>query len=133
MLNKKLFNNIINIITIIVIIYLIYSLINDYIQYKKFDKNNITKPGDIDIIGENYKNCKLYNIYNNLSNEDKEYLYHVINESRIKYKDEKPSYEKKMKSLKNNILYNMLITLLLKHKLASAFDTAKHNVLLSIF
>jgi hypothetical protein len=81
---SNILNILINIITIFLIIYLVYSLINDYIEYKKFDENNITKPGDIDIIGEKYKDCELYNIYNNLSNEDKEYLYHIINESRIK-------------------------------------------------
>ena len=125
-------NLFINICTILIIIYFLYSLIYEYLNYKDFDKDNITKTSDLDIIGEKYKNCNMYKTYNSMTKEDKEYLYHIINYSRIKYKEDKPSYQKKIKSIKGQLFGNMLITILLKNNFNAGFNTLKHNSLLAM-
>lgn len=125
-------NLFINIFTISIIIYFLYNLIYEYINYKEFDKENITKSSDLDIIEDKYKNCNLYKTYHNMSKEDKEYLYHIINYSRIKYKEDRPSYQKKIKSMKGQLFGNMLITILLKNNLNAGFNALKHNSLLAM-
>jgi hypothetical protein len=129
-----MFNNIniiLNILTVIIILYYIYILIIQYYDYKDFDKNNITKSTDLETISENYKDCELYNLYNNLSNKDKEFLYHIINTKRIEYKENKPKLNKNINNFKNQLFLNMCLTLLIKQKFNSAFDTLKHNTLLN--
>jgi hypothetical protein len=129
-----MFNNIniiLNILTVIIILYYIYILIIQYYDYKDFDKNNITKSTDLETISENYKDCELYNLYNNLSNKDKELLYHIINTKRIEYKENKPKLNKNINNFKNQLFLNMCLTLLIKQKFNSAFDTLKHNTLLN--
>jgi len=125
-------NLFINIFTIGIIIYFIYTLIYEYINYKDFDKDNITKSSDLDLISEKYKNCNMYQVYNSMSEEDKEYLYHIINYSRIKYKEDRPSYQKKLKSIKGSLFGNMVISILLKNNLNAGFNSLKHNTLLNI-
>lgn len=125
-------NLFINIFTIGIIIYFIYTTIYEYINYKEFDKENITKSTDLDIIGEKYKNCDMYKLYNTMSEEDKEYLYHIINYSRIKYKETKPGFQKKLKSIKGSLFGNMLISIILKNNINSGFNALKHNTLLTM-
>lgn len=121
----------INFATMAIIIYSLYKLYNEYNEYQKFDSNNITKVGDLDIINKDYTDCELYKYYNSLSTKDKEYFEHLINYTRIKYKDEKPVFKKKFNSFKNNVIINVLITLLIKQKLNAAVDTFKHNIILT--
>lgn len=125
-------NLFINIFTIGIIIYFIYSTIYEYINYKEFDKENITKSTDLDTISKKYKNCDMYKLYNTMSEEDKEYLYHIINYSRIKYKEKKTSYQKKIKSMKGSLFGNMLISVILKNNINSGFNALKHNTLLAM-
>ncbi len=125
-------NLFINIFTIGIIIYFIYTTIYEYINYKEFDKENITKSTDLDTIGEKYKNCDMYKLYNTMSEEDKEYLYHIINHSRIKYKENKPGFQKKLKSIKGSLFGNMLISIILKNNINSGFNALKHNTLLTM-
>ncbi len=129
--------NIINqIINIFVILFLIYSFYNLYIEhknYKQFDKDNITKSTDIDTIGEQYNDCQLYKLYNSLTDRDKEYLFHIINASRIKYKEDKPKFDKQKKTLRNQIFTNMGVSFLVKNKASAVFDTLKYNTLLTAF
>jgi hypothetical protein len=125
-------NLFINIFTIGIIIYFIYTTIYEYINYKEFDKENVTKSTDLDIIGKKYKNCDMYKLYNTMSEEDKEYLYHIINYSRIKYKETKPEFQKKLKSIKGSLFGNMLISIILKNNINSGFNALKHNTLLTM-
>lgn len=125
-------NLFINIFTICIIIYFIYTLIYEYVNYKQFDEQNITKSTDLDIISKKYQNCNMYKLYNSMSEEDKEYLYHLINYSRIKYKEDKPSYQKKIKSMKGQLFGNMIISIILKNNINAGFSALKHNSLLSL-
>lgn len=125
-------NLFINIFTVCIIIYFIYTLIFEYDNYKQFDEINITKSSDLDMIGKKYQNCNMYKIYNNMSEEDKEYLYHIINYSRIKYKEDKPSYQKKFKSIKGQLFGNMLISIILKNNINAGLSSLKHNSLLAM-
>ena len=70
-------------------------------------------------------------MYNNLSEKDKEFLYHIINGNLIKYKEEKPKLKKNINNVKNQLFINMLITFLIKQKVGAAFDSLKHNTLLT--
>lgn len=124
-------NYFINFITIVIIIYSIYRLYNENKAYNEFDSNHITKPEDLEIISEKYTDCNLYKYYNSLTEIDKEYLEHLINYAQIKYKNNKPIYNKKLNSYKTNIFFNVLITLLIKQNLSSGIDTFKHNLLLT--
>ncbi len=131
---ENILNKINTIINIFVIFYIIFSIYNTYVNYKlykQFDNENITKSSDIDTIGEKYSDCKIYKIYNELSDRDKEYLFHIINTSRIKYKEEIPNYNKQVKNIKNGMITNMCATFLTKFKAAAAVDSLKYNVLLS--
>lgn len=127
-LNNKI-NIFINIFVGFYILYFLYNLINSYYNYKNFDNNNITKSTDIDIIGEKYSSCELYKIYNSLTKEDKEYLFHLINTHRLKYKEELPNYNKNYKSIKGSF-GNMIATYLTKFKGSAAFDSLKYNCIL---
>lgn len=129
---KNLLNTFINIIALLILLYLLYDLYIDYKQNKDFQDNNITSYNDLEYLNDKYQNCELYNLHNKLSDLDKEYLYHLINAYKLKYKEDKPKLTKKTNILKSQIFYNMLITLLLKGKLSSAADTFKHNALLTI-
>lgn len=124
-------NIIINIVVGFIIIYSLIRLYKEYYSYQEFDMNNITKPDDINIINEKYSDSKLQQWYLNLSDTDKEYFEHLINYARIKYKDNKPSFQKKIKTFRSNVFINVLITLILKQKVTAAVDTLKHNILLT--
>lgn len=121
----------INIVVVCIILYSAYRLYKEYHSYQEFDMNNITKPDDINIINEHYSDSKLQQWYSKLSDKDKEYFEHLINYARIKYKDNKPSFQKKIKSFRSNVLINVLITLILKQKVTAAVDALKHNIILT--
>lgn len=126
-------NILVNILTIIVILYCIYKIITEYQNEKQFSQKNITSYSDLEQINNKYQNTKLYNIFHNLSDDDKEYLYHIINAERLKYKEKKPKITKKINLLKSQLIYNMIITLLIKQKFSAVIDSFKHNTLLTFF
>lgn len=122
-------NIFLNILTVCIIIYFIYQIIIEYQQEKEFTNNNITTYSDLDIINEQYKDSQLCQLFKTLSEKDQEYLYHIMNAQRIKYKEEKPKATKKVNNIKSQLFYNMIITLLIKQKMGAVFDSLKHNTL----
>jgi hypothetical protein len=108
-------------------------IINQYYHYKEFDQNNVTKITDFDQISKNYTDCELYNLYNNLSEKEKEFIYHIINTNRLQYKESKPKLTKNINTFKNQLFLNMFLTLLIKQKFTAAIDTFKFNTLLNFF
>ena len=128
---SRVLNYIVNITIVVLIIYSIYNLYNEYSYYKEFDSNNITKSDDFEIITSQYSDCLLPQFYSNLSKRDKEYFEYLINYTTVKYKEDKPSFKKKINKFKTNIIINVLITLFLTQKLSSTANTFKHSVLLT--
>lgn len=127
----ELFNYFLNALTVFVIIYFIYQYYYEYQAEKEFNANNVTSYDDIEEFNKQYEDTKVCKMFSNLTDRDKEYLYHVINAQRVKYKSDNPKVTKKIKSFKSQLFYNMLITLLIKQKMGAAFDSIRHNALLN--
>lgn len=126
---SKYLNILLNIFTVLIIIYFIYKIIIEYQKEKEFNDNNITSYSDLDLINEQYKDTKLCQFFTSLTEREQEYLYHIMNAQRIKYKENHPQIAKKMNSIKSQLFYNMIITLLIKQKLGAVVDSLKHNTL----
>jgi hypothetical protein len=127
----ELFNYFLNALTVFVIIYFIYQYYYEYQAEKEFNTNNVTSYDDIEEFNKQYEDTKVCKMFSNLTDRDKEYLYHVINAQRVKYKSDNPKITKKINSFKSQLFYNMLITLLIKQKMGAAFDSIRHNALLN--
>jgi len=125
---------ILDLITALLIIFFIYTIIKEYYYTKKYENSAVTKYTDLEEkeIDAKYKDTKLYKIYHELTDTDKEYLCHILNAYRMKYKEDKPNYYKLIKTLKIQILYNAIITLFIKRNLTNAFDTLRHSTLLTV-
>jgi hypothetical protein len=121
----------VNIITVCIIIYYIYHFIKEMQSDNEFNSSNVTSYSDLEEFNKQYQDTELCQLFTSLTDRDKEYLYHVINSYRLKYKDEKPKVSKQIKSVKSQLFYNMIITLLIKQKLGAAVDSMKHNTLLN--
>jgi len=126
-------NIFLNILTVIIIMYFIYKIITEYKKEKEFNNKNITSYSDLDIINEEYKDTQLCKFFTSLSEKEQEYLYHIMNAQRIKYKEDNPKITKKFNSIKSQLIYNMIITLLIKQKLGAVLDSLKHNTLFAFF
>lgn len=124
-------NTFINIITIGIIIYYIYIFIKGMRLDKEFDEHNITSYSNLEYYNEEYKDTQICQLFTSLSERDKEYLYHLINAHRLKYKGEKPKVTKKVNNVKSQLFYNMLITFLVKQKTGAVIDSLKYNTLLN--
>lgn len=124
-------NIIINIITVFIIIYFIYHFFTQLHLEKEFNAGNVTEPNDLDHFNEEYKDTHLCKFFTSLDDREKEYLYHVINSYRLKYKTEKPKITKQINNVRSQLFNNMIITLLIKQKFGAAFDSLKHNTLLN--
>ena len=127
----EILNFLINALTVFVLIYFIYQLYKEHQTENNFNANNITSYDDIERFTKQYEDTKVCKIFSNLTDRDKEYLYHIINAQRIKYKTENPKTTKKINNIKSQLFYNMFITLLIKRKMGAAFDTMRHNALLN--
>lgn len=125
------FNIFINIFTVVIIIYFIYNFFTQLHLEKEFNAKNITEPSDLNSFNEEYKDTNLCKWYNSLDDREKEYLYHVINSHRLKYKHEQPKITKQINNVRSQLLNNMIITLLIKQKFGPAFDSLKYNALLN--
>ena len=121
----------VNIITVCIIIYYIYHFIKEMNGDNEFNSSNVISYSDLDKFNKQYQDTELCKTFTSLTDRDKEYLYHVINANRLKYKDEKPKVSKQINSVKSQLFYNMIITLIIKQKLGAAVDSMKHNTLLN--
>lgn len=121
----------VNIITVCIIIYYIYHFIQEMRSDNEFNSSNVTTYSDLEEFNKQYQDTELCKAFTSLTDRDKEYLYHVINANRLKYKDEKPKISKQINSVKSQLFYNMIITLIIKQKLGAAVDSMKHNTLLN--
>lgn len=124
-------NIFINILTVFIVIYFIYNFFTQLHLEKEFNEKNVTDLSDLDSFNEDYKDTNLCKFYTSLDDREKEYLYHVINFYRLRYKNEKPKITKQINNVKSQLFNNMLITLLIKQKFGAAFDSLKHNALLN--
>jgi hypothetical protein len=123
----------INILTILILIYFIYQFIYNYHKETQFKHNNVTSYKDIDDFINEYSDTRICNNYKNLNEREKEFLYHLANAQRIKYKENNPNISKRFNGLKSQLFINMIITLLLKQKTSAVADSLKHNTLFAFF
>jgi hypothetical protein len=121
----------VNIVTVCIIIYYIYYFIKEMQSDNEFNSSNLTSYSDLDEFNKQYQDTELCKLFTSLTDRDKEYLYHVINANRLKYKNEKPKVTKQINSVKSQLFYNMIITLIIKQKLGAAVDSIKYNTLLN--
>ena len=124
-----MYENIINSLCIIALIYILYQ---SYIEYQKdleFKDNYITDHTELETKLENCQNSKLYNIYKNLSKEDKKFLDIYINYARLKQKNNKPKYSKLYNGIKNQIIFSSILTFLLKRNSTNLLSTLRQNTL----
>lgn len=122
-------NIIINCIIVISAIYLIYMLYLDYLYQTKNRENFILEITDFEDHLDRYEDSKLFKMYNNLSPEDKLFLEDYINYVRTKDRKTKPRFNKKMKSLKDNIIFAALTSNIGSFTAFSAINTLKSNTL----
>lgn len=121
-----------NIINFLFIFALFYIIINSYIEYKKeleFKEKYITDHNELEDKLIECQNSKLYQIYQNLSEEDKKFLDIYINYSRIKQKSDKPKYKKLYNGIKNQLLYSTILTVLLKGNVKGIIPVLRQNTL----
>ncbi len=124
-----MYDTIINILCIISLIYILYQSYIEYQKNKEFKNNFITDYKELHDKLQHCQNSKLYNIYKNLSNEDKQFLDIYINYARIKQKNNKPKYNKLYNGIKNQILFSSLLTLLLKRNSSNIISSLRQNTL----
>lgn len=129
--NYSNLNIFINIITVFIICFFIYKYIKEMQTENDFNNNNITSYIDFEECNRKYQDTELCKYFTSLNSREKEYFYHLINAQYIKYKEEKPKASKKLNNIKTQLVYNLIITLLIKQKLGVAIDSMKHNTLLT--
>lgn len=124
-----MYDNLINVLCIIALIYIIYQ---SYIEYQKdleFKDRFITDHNELETKLEQCQNSKLYNIYKNLSNDDKKFLDIYINYARMKQKNNKPKYNKLYNGIKNQIIFSTILTFFLKRNSTNLLSTLRQNTL----
>ena len=121
----------VNIITVFIIVYYIYKFIKEMQTENDFNQKNITSYSDLDDFNTMYQDTELCKQFTSLNDREKEYFYHIVNAQRIKYKNEQPKISKQLNNIKTQLIYNVIITLLIKQKLGAAVDSMKHNTLLN--
>lgn len=116
-----------NIILICIIIISIYILYTDYkyecensdkfiLDYKDFEKNM-----------DKYSNSNIYNLYSNMSEEDKQFVNDYIIYIRTKYKKEKPVFHNKIKKIRNQVVLASIASVLLAKTSIGIFASLKQN------
>lgn len=124
-----MYDLIINIICIIVLFYIIYQ---SYIEYNKsleFKQLYITDHNELEEKLDTCKNSQLYNIYQNLSEEDKKFLEIYINYARIKQKNSKPRYTKIYNGIKNQIILSTLLAIIMRKTPGNIMTLLRQNTL----
>ncbi len=130
---SEILNYIINVVTVLIIIYFIYQFIVEYNKEKEFQKNNVTSAKDLDYFINEYKDTNLCKRYTELTDREKEFLYHLTNAQKLKYKEDNPKLSKRFNSLKTQLIINTIIVFLLKQKTSAVADSLKHNTLFAFF
>lgn len=91
-----------------IILFILYTLITEYMYYNEKDYLYITDKEDFFKYEENgrYDRSLLYKYYkNNTSDCDKLFIRDLICHEILNYKEVKPSFKKKCKSIVRNILF----------------------------
>jgi|Laugresu1bdmlbdd_1035124.scaffolds.fasta_scaffold05769_2 hypothetical protein len=123
-------NNIINAIYILIILYLLYNIYDDFKYHKNNKDNYVLCLDDFEKNLDNYKESNLYNKFNNLSDNDKKFLNDYIIYIMLKYKDDKPNFNKKIDKWKYNVIFPSIIANI--HRISSGeflLSSFKTNVL----
>lgn len=115
-LTKQYDNNIINWITNILLIFAILFTSNILYNEYKYEKHNkkkfINNCQDFEENLDKYKNSKLFNYYINCSDCDKKFIDDYITYIGLKYKNEKPIFNKKIKKMKSQLIYTSCVSFL---------------------
>ena len=121
--------NIINILYFFIVLYLIYIFYKDYTYNQNNKDSYITCADDFEKNLHNYSESELYNKMNNLSDNDKKFLNDYIIYTMIKHKSEKPNLNKKINTLKYDILTPSVIASCINFSLAPGMNVFRHNIL----
>jgi len=122
-----MYDSIINTLCLIAVLYIIYQ---SYLEYKRdleFKQEFITDHNDLENKLNDCKNSQLYDIFQNLSDDDKKFLDIYINYARIKQKNNKPKYNKIYNGIKNQIIFSTIISLMLKKNPSNIIPSLKQN------
>jgi len=122
-------NIIVNILYLFIILYLIYNLYQDYKYHKDNKDNYILSINDFEKNLNNYSDSKLYHTLNNLSDTDRKFLDDYIVYTMIKHKSEKPNLNKKINTVKSDIILPSIIASCLNFSLGSGFLSFRQNIL----
>lgn len=112
-----------------IIIFIIYTLISEYFYYIHSDPLYITSKDDFykyELEGR-YVNSTLYNNYKSLDNNDKLFIRDLICHEILNYKEEKPNFKKRCKSISRSIFLSTLGSYMFLN--SSIAKTFKQNTL----
>ena len=121
--------NIINILYFFIVLYLIYIFYKDYTYNQNNKDSYITCADDFEKNLHNYSESELYYKMNNLSDNDKKFLNDYIIYTMIKHKSEKPNLNKKINTLKYDVMIPSIIANVHNFSIYSILLSFRHNIL----
>ena len=121
--------NIINILYFFVVLYLVYILYTDYKDHNYNKDNYILCTDDFEKNIHNYFNSELYNKMNNLSDNDKKFLNDYIVYIMVKHKSEKPNLNKKINTIKYDVIIPSIIAHIHNFSIYSILLSFRQNLL----
>ena len=98
----------VDIIIFILFIIALYELWNSYKYEKEHSSRFITKAGDFNYNIEKYEKSDLYHKFANLSPSDKEFVDDYIIYTYLNNKENKPDFNKKIKTARNQLILTTL-------------------------
>ena len=117
----------INIILICVVLISIYILFKEYIYEKENRSDFILETKDFEDNYEKYNESDIFKSYSNLSEHDRKFLNDYINYTIIKNKDNKPSFYKKIKKIRNQVIFSSMVTFLFASSVKSFLIALRQN------
>lgn len=119
----------INILFIVIVLSSIYILYNDYKYEKENSDKFILDYTDFENNIENYKESNFYNIFMDMSENDKKFINDYIIYIRTKYKKEKPTFHKKISKIRNQVFFASIASILLAKTSMGFFASLRQNYL----
>jgi hypothetical protein len=117
----------VNIIFVIIILSSIYILYNDYKYECENAEKFILDHKDFENHIDKYNNSDFYNLYKNMSEDDKKFINDYIIYTRIKYKKEKPNFRSKLMKIRNQVFLATIASILVAKTSVDFLNTLKKN------
>ena len=116
-----------HIILFCIIIITIYILYNDYIYERDNRCDFIEDHKHFENNLHRYEQSNIYNKYSNLSDSDKLFLNDYVNYIRNRFKNGKPTFNKKLKRIKNQVLFASIASFLFASSIGGFFKSLEKN------